>query len=190
MDGWGEGDDSTPTAMCGITRVRIMAKTGTLYTFEQDMAGAELRFNDGSRVEVGFQELPEGMLEKLAGHGWKQKVVDAAAKSRDPETGRSATDAEKIAAMKAVHERIMAGIWAAAGGGGGLGSEKMLLVRALAEFSGKGLEEAKEFINGKTKAQQSALMGNSKIKTIIDRMREQITGDVDSDELLDGFLDD
>lgn len=166
-----------------------MAK-GTLYTFGANENVAWLDFNDGSRAMVEFDQLSSDMAHKLMAHGWKQKVVDAAAKSRDPETGRSAADWEKIEAMKAVAGRILAGVWATVGGGGGVTSEKMFLIRALAEFSGKSMEEAKAFVEGKTKAQQTALAQNAKIKSIIERMRAATIQGVDSDELLDGFLDD
>lgn len=164
-------------------------KKGSLYTFGFDRAGAWFDYADGSRSAVVFDELAEDIRVRLMAHGWKQKLADGAAIPRDQETGRSATVADKINAMQAIAGRIAAGVWAAAGGGGGASSEKMMLVRALAEFSGKSLEDAREFVDGKTKAQQTALATNPKIKAILDRIREESVAMVDSDELLDGFMD-
>lgn len=46
-------------------------------------------------------------------HGYKQKIADAAAISRDTTTGRSATDADKRAAMQEVVDRLNRGEWSA-----------------------------------------------------------------------------
>lgn len=165
-----------------------MAK-GTLYTFSATLDGASMAYADGSVDSVQWSELTDQIRAHLMAHGWKQKVADGAAKSRDPETGRSATDGEKISAMRAIAQRLAAGVWAVTGGGGGASSEKMLLIRALAEFSGKSLDDARAFVDGKTKAQQTALAANAKIKTIVDRLRADSVSMVDSDELLDGFMD-
>lgn len=165
-----------------------MAK-GTLYTFSASIDGASMVYADGSSDAVQWSDLTDQIRAHLMAHGWKQKVADGAAKSRDPETGRSATDGEKISAMRAIAQRLAAGVWAIAGGGGGASSEKMLLIRALAEFSGKSLDDARAFVEGKTKTQQTALTANVKIRSIVDRMRAESVSMVDSDELLDGFMD-
>lgn len=163
-----------------------MAK-GTLYTFTYANGEGTFGFNDGSSVTIPRNALTAEVEERALFHGIKQKVADAAAIPRDTVTGRSANDADKIRAMRAVVERLLAGTWAVSGGGG-VSSDKMFLIRAMAEYSGKSLEEAREFVEDKTKTQQTALMGNAKIKPIIDRMRAESVGNIDSDDLLEEFV--
>ena len=60
--------------------------------------------NGSLRIDVvGFptltmqlRDLSDAMVEQAALHGLKQKIVDAAALSRNPDTGRSATAAKVI----------------------------------------------------------------------------------------------
>lgn len=166
-----------------------MAK-GTLYTFSASMVGARMDYADGTADAIVWEDTTPEIRAALMAHGWKQKVADGAAIPRDTETGRSATTAEKIAAMRAIAARLASGLWnAAGGGGGGQSSAKALLIRAMAEFSGKTIEQAREYIESRTKTQQAALAVNPRIKPIIDRLQEETVSGLDSDELLDGFMD-
>lgn len=120
-------------------------------------------------------------------HGLKQKLVDAAAISRNLETGRAASVDDKVAAVRVVYERLLAGQWNApregAGGGGGL------LFRALCRmYAGKKDEDAiREFLEGKTDAEKTALRKNPKVAAIIDDIRAESgkAASIDTDELLD-----
>lgn len=162
-------------------------KRNALYTYDGTETAGQFTFGSGEVIAVKLADLEPRIVEQLAMHGWKQKVADAAAKGRDPETGRAASDAEKVAAMMAVADRIAAGQWAAAGGGGGVS----LVVMALAELSGKPIAEAREYYAGKTKAEQTALAANARVKAIVDRLTAERVErlDVDSDALLDEFAD-
>jgi hypothetical protein len=172
--------------MPDLMRNRTM-KRNALYTFDGTASQGAFVFSDGATIAVKLADLQPAMVEQLAMHGWKQKVADAAAKGRDPETGRAASDAEKIAAMQAVADRIASGTFNATGGGGGVS----LVVMALAELSGKSIADAREYYAGKTKAEQAALAANARVKVIVDRLTAERVErlDVDSDALLDEFAD-
>lgn len=68
-------------------------------------------------------------------HGWKQRLSDAAAISRDPETGKPASPADKLAAIRALVEHYESGSaeWSRIGQGGG---GKSLTIEAIAELKG------------------------------------------------------
>jgi MoxR-like ATPase len=163
---------------------------GELYTYSADEVGATMSYADGEVDRIIWADLSEEIKLKLLAHGTKQKITDASAKSRDPKTGRSVSAEDKIGYMRAVVEQLREGLWARSGGGGSGSSEKLLLIRALAQFAGKSLEAARDYIDGKSKTEQAALAANPKIRVIIDKMREQTLVGVDSDELLDGFMGD
>lgn len=149
----------------------------------------QLTFANGKRLTLQVRDLPEPILAQALMHGLKQKLVDAAAISRNPDTGASATVEDKFQAVKEVYDRLLAGEWnkRAASGEGGEGG---LLFRALAKFydGAKSEEEIREFLAGKSKAEQAALRENARIKPIIEALRPKAKPTaMDTDAMLDGF---
>lgn len=116
-------------------------------------------------------------------HGFKQKFVDAAALSRNPETGRSATVADKIAAVRVVFDRLASGgPWNLPRGEGA--ATGGLLLRALCElYPARTPEALREYLAGKTAAERTALRQNARIAPIIDRLRGPVAAGA-SDEML------
>lgn len=114
-------------------------------------------------------------------HGLKQKLVDAAAISRNPDTGRSASVDDKIAAVNEIFARLMTGEWnKRREGGSGTGG---LLFRALCiMYPDKPADAVREFLAKKSDAEKAALRRNPKVAAIMDTLRDE--GDVDSDALL------
>ena len=120
-------------------------------------------------------------------HGLKQKLVDAAAISRNPETGRAASVQDKFDAVKEVYDRLLAGEWNKRREGGS-GASGGLLFRALCRmYDGKKTaDDIRAFLEGKTDAEKAALRKNSKVAAIIEEIRAESAkdGDVNADELL------
>ena len=109
-------------------------------------------------------------------HGLKQKLGDAAAISRNPDTGRSASLDDKIAAVREVFDRITSpdGTWnkiRESGDGSGNGG---LLFRALCNiYAGKrSPEQITVFLADKTEAEKAALR---KTAIVADRIRSAST---------------
>lgn len=99
-------------------------------------------------------------------HGFKQKVCDAAALSRDEGTGKPATPADKLAAMREVEVQLAQGDWnrrATGDGTAGMG----LLVAALVRLSGKPRVEVEATVEGWTKEEQAAMRATSAVAPII-----------------------
>ena len=163
-----------------------------------DWAGAdggwiELTFANGKQLNMSTDRLSNDLLYRAVMHGLKQKFVDAAAISRNTETGRAASIDDKYAAVKAVFDRITAGGTWNAPREGGAGAVGGLLLRALCKmYEGKKTkEELVEYLATKTTEQKTALRKNPKVAAIIEELREASAkeSDIDSEELL-GELDD
>jgi hypothetical protein len=149
-------------------------------------------------VVVGFEPMELTPMQLSADchaaatiHGITQKLVDAAAISRNTETGKPATAADKYAAIKEVYDRLVAGgPWNAEREGGTSGG---ILFAALCRlYDGKRTaEQVREFLAGKTDAEKTALRGNPKVADVvraIEAERAEKTG-VDSDEQLTQLLE-
>jgi len=149
-----------------------------------------LSFAHGEILRVYADTLIPSILDQAVMHGLKQKLVDAAAISRNPDTGMSATIADKYDAVKTVFDRLMAGEWNAVRVGGG--NSGGLLYRALVRLYGerKTADQLKEYLAGKSDAEKAALRKNPKIAAIIAEIQAENADDsIDSDELLAGLED-
>lgn len=142
-----------------------------------------LDFSNGKQLQLQLGDLTDAILEQAVLHGLKQKLVDAAAIGRDPETGRSATPEDKFEAVKAVFDRLLAGQWNATREGGG-GSKGGLLLEALCRlYPAKTRQELRAYLDSKTTKEQAALRKNPKVAAMIAEIKAA-SGDDDSDELL------
>jgi hypothetical protein len=122
-------------------------------------------------IVIDPAEMPDNLNAYAALHGYKQKLVDAAAIERDPDTGRPATPAHKYAAIMAVHDHMVStGEWNRTGGGDGSGSDG-LLVRALVEYLGQSVETVRATVAAWDKRTQAAMRGDPAVAPIIARLR-------------------
>ena len=87
--------------------------TATIVTNEQDSRprALHLKFANGQELAITASQLTNHVMEYAIFHGLKQKLVDAAAISRNPETGRAASVEDKYQAVKTVYDRLLAGAW-------------------------------------------------------------------------------
>lgn len=122
--------------------------------------------------------------------GFKNRIVDAAAKSVDPATGKPASASEKRAAMAAIIEHLESGTseW-------GLrtvrasASDDTLLIAALMEVMGQS-DRAKVAASVKTwePAKRAAVRMREDVKAVLDRMTAEAAADVDTDALLEELM--
>lgn len=147
-----------------------------------------LSFLSGRSVTVNPDTLDTEIRKQATIHGLKQKLVDAAAIARDTNTGRSATAADKEAAVMEVFDRITrtdgTATWnkvreAGATAVGGL------LVAALMQLTGKDKPAILEFLAGKSNEEKAALRKNQKVAEIIHALQAaNVNPDIDTDALL------
>ena len=149
---------------------------------------------DGERIHLDANQLTREIFEAATMHGLKQKLVDAAAISRNPDTGRSATTADKMAAIREVYERLLAGEWnkRREGSGGAAGG---LLFSALCRlYAGSKTDaEVRAFIEAMDDKQQAAMRAHAKVAPIIEAIKAERAAkrpevaSVDVDAMLAGF---
>lgn len=124
---------------------------------------------------------PDSLLTKFAAHGVEQKLGDETAGTQDVDD--MILDVENLIA------RLEKGEWTKAREGGGMGGAS-ILIRAMAEYGGKSVEQVKDWMKGTTKAQRDALTVSPRIKPIIERLQAERAAkatSVNTDELLEGF---
>ena len=150
-----------------------------------------LTFANGETLTMRGDALNSDVQQYAMMHGLKQKLVDAAAISRNPETGRAASVEDKYQAVKTVYDRLLAGQWNAVREGGG--ATGGLLLQALVRmYAGrKTPDQLREFLADKTDAEKAALRKNPRVAQIIEDIRAEQgkAAGIDTDELL-GELED
>lgn len=147
-----------------------------------------LTFGTGNTLEFQPSMTTPEIATMAMMHGFKQKLVDAAAISRNPDTGKSATFADKEAAVREVYDRLVNGQWnkAREGGDGGMGLFVAALVRL---YPAKGLDGVKAFLEPMSDEQITALKRNPKVAATMAEIRAERAGanQINSDELLSGL---
>ena len=167
---------------------RNAAISATIVTNETDgrPCALHLKFANGQELAITASQLTTHVMEYAIFHGLKQKLVDAAAISRNPETGRAATVEDKYQAVKTVYDRLLSGQWNAAREGGG--ATGGLLLQALCRmYAGrKTPDELKAFLADKSDAEKTALRKNPRVAQIIEDIRAETgkAANIDTDELL------
>jgi hypothetical protein len=133
-----------------------------------------ITFAHGKELTVKASDLTNEVMEYAIFHGLKQKLVDAAAIGRNPETGRSATITDKYEAVKAVYDRLIAGRWNAERGEGGAPAGGLLFAALVRMYAGKKSDEAiREFLAGKDDKQKAALRKNPRVAEIIEQIKAE-----------------
>ena len=165
------------------------AKRTPAVTAEIDGTRLVFTGDNGRELAVSVEQLTEDIRVQAMMHGLKQKIGDAAAISRNPETGRSATTDDKFDAMAEVLNRLLSGSWnkTREGGEGGTGG---LLFKALCKIkSDKTPAEVRAYLEARTKEEQAALRKVPAIAAAIEEIKAASAkdGGIDGEALLAGF---
>lgn len=149
---------------------------------------------EGHLIHVNATELSDEIRHAALMHGLKQKIVDAAAISRNPETGRSATITDKFDAMSEVATRLYAGEWnKRRESGEGSGTGGLLFAALVRLYAGRKTDdEIRAFLATKTDKEQAALRASSRVAPIIQAIKDERAakkGLPDGDDLLAGLDD-
>ena len=171
--------------MSNETAKRTPAITATIDGMTLTFTG-----DNGRVLTLNAETLAREVWDAAVMHGLKQKIGDAAAISRNPETGRSATTDDKFDAMAEVLNRLMAGSWnkpREAGDHVGAGG---LLFKALCRVKvDKTPAEVKAYLDGRSKDEQAALRKVPVIAAAIDAIRAESAkaAGIDGEALLADF---
>lgn len=154
-----------------------------------DDNGLTLAFCDGRTIRVDIHRLDVAIIAQATLHGLKQKLVDAAAISRNTDTGRAASVDDKFNAVDEVFKRLMAGSWNK-GRDGGTAVRGGLLFRALCMvYPDKTPEAIRSFLEKKTPKEKTALRNLEKIAAIIATLQADSVDDGMADAMLDELND-
>jgi hypothetical protein len=140
-----------------------------------------LNFSHGQSIIVNTMDLCPEVIGQALMHGLKQKLVDAAAISRDPSNGRAATVETKYQAVNEVAHRLLVECkWNKEREGGATGG---LLKRALIKlYEGrKTPEQIDEYLAKLSDKDKAALRKNPKVAPIIDELRNADAKDAGED---------
>lgn len=135
-------------------------------------------------TSLDLTKVHDGLHRRAEIHGWIQRISDAAAISRNPETGLPATAGDKLSAMDRLVQHYMSGTgdWSPVRSRA-IGSDETLLSRVLTEvYPDKTPERIREYVTGLRSAERSAIL--TKFKDIADRIRAENSADVDAEALL------
>lgn len=156
-------------------------KSNACMTFAYDAPSRTLGwlFSDGSTLEYVHADVApvDSLTIPALVHGFKQKIADGGAISRNAETGKPATVADKRDAMARIVENLKAGDWyAERKGGGAIGG---LLAVAIANVDGSDVEKVREYLKGKTQKQRDAIGANKKYAGELAKLRKARVVDLD-----------
>lgn len=137
------------------------------------------------------------MQHMAAVHGFIQRISDGAAMSRDKETGKPATPAEKLARMQAIADHYAGGAtaWGMNRTGEGKGGQgPSIVVRAFAAIQGLSMADALARVREQAEKQRTTTKAYLKklatAKAIIDKVAELRAAEAsaDGDEMLAELL--
>ena len=105
---------------------------------------------DGDQLVFRAENAHPGMRAYAEFHGWKQRLSDTAALSRNNETGRSATDSERMREIRrlAAYYESGADNWSVRASGEARETGGLVL-RAVAAIQGVSVEEMRERLTAK-----------------------------------------
>lgn len=133
-----------------------------------------MAWSDGVRAELDVSKLSDDVLEQAKIHGLRQKLGDAAAMSRNPETGQSATIADKRSRVEAVAQYLRDGHWTAPTRATPETSSRAILVEALCRLN-TSADRAKiaDAIAAKTPAEIAAMSAVPRVASVIAAIRAE-----------------
>lgn len=150
--------------------------------------------DNGRVITVNAEELSREMWDAAVMHGLKQKLVDAAAISRNTETGRSATTSDKMDAIAEVATRLYAGQWNKTREGGTGATGGLLLQALIRLYAGRKTDaELKVYVEGLSEKEQAAVRASARVAPIIAAIKAERDAKkadkIDGDALLAGLDD-
>lgn len=154
---------------------RVSAINSEVLVFEVLGVG-ELRFDTSQAHDI--------VRANAERHGWIQRISDAAAISRDPETGKPASAQDKFDAMSRLVAHYESGTaeWSRKPVAGER-EKGGLLFKALCQMSpSKSPEEIRVWMGTKTKKELNKIRVSERVSAVIDAMRPT-ADDVDLSEL-------
>lgn len=170
--------------------------TATITTEVNEAAMTILfKVKDAGEITLSLTKISEANRTKAMFHGMTQRISDAAAISRNAETGKPASPQDKLKAMQTLVEFYETGTaeWTRKRAAGeGAGYSNGLLVQCLKRlYVSKTAEQIETFVKGLKPSERVALLASDKIRVIADEIRAEAAKEtkVDAEALLAGLED-
>lgn len=147
----------------------------------------------GQTITVRLGDFNDSIREAAMLHGFKQKIVDAAALSVNPDTGKSATAEDKLLAMRDVVTQLSQGDWNRRATGDGTGNQG-LLVAALIRVTGNDAATVEATVGAWDAATQAAMRASPQVAPVIATIKAERAAKrpevarVDAGALLSGLM--
>lgn len=138
-------------------------------------------------IEVDIRRLSADIVRRLTLHGLAQKIGDAAAKERDPVTGKSATWAVKHASMRRIADALLAGEWSVKAERTPPDAITPDRVEAVARARGTDVATIDRWLNGLTPERRTAVFGHASVQVELARMRAERIAAANPDPDADPF---
>lgn len=175
----------TPTQVSTPAQPESMRKNSIL-KIETSAEAVTMTWADGIVDKLEIARLSKPIIEAAIENGLKQKLGDAAAISRDPITGRSATIQTKRERVRAVAKNLLDGHWIAPTRSGNSGGDSIrrTLIDALLQLNPSlDRERVTAAITAKSHAEVLAMRAVPRVAEVIARLAG--AGNVDADGMLD-----
>ena len=140
-------------------------------------------------VELDTNKVHASNREYAMFYGFKQRIADKAAQSRDEKTGLPASPRVKFAAMEAMVRHFESGSdqWTMRASRGPDEGMTVLGEAIMLWKPSSNRDEVLAKLVAMTKAQRDALMIEPQLRPFVDKVRAEQTRDIDTEELLAGF---
>lgn len=177
--------------------MQTKVKANSIVTSQVTPEGIVFSVKDAGSITLNLSAVSEAIKARACLHGLNQRIIDAAAKSRDPSTGMPAAPQAKLEAMKRLVDHYASGTedWSPAreaSSGPGLDA---LALFAVAEATEKDLPTTRAFIEaGATKhgitqrAYLAKLCTSALVAPILTRLRAAQAPEVSADDELEGLM--
>jgi hypothetical protein len=166
-------------------------KSNSVITHALDGSHLTFMVQDAGNVVLDMDKLSDAVKRRATVHGMIQRISDAAALSRDSVTGKSASAADKLAAMRELVEHYSTGTaeWRRTSERSprALGDVGLLIAALMAQDTARDEEKVRAKVKTFTKAQIAALLNHADVKPFADAIRSAGTAGVNAEELLAGI---
>lgn len=165
-------------------------KSNSVITTDYDAVNRVWIFNVAGELPVKLHrdKLHAEIIERALVEGMSDRIADKAAKSRDKITGLPASPVEKRAAMQGLVDTYETGtpVWSTYGESNA-GIDIVLLEALKLAYPAKTEKELREFLGGKSRVQQSALVVSDELVEYVTAARKKLTAGIDTAALLAGL---
>ena len=160
------------------------AKSNSIVTTNWDMEAGTITINviGSGSIIFDLNAVHPDNVTTAAYHGFTQRLVDAAALSRDPVTGRPADPSEKHRAIKQLADYYMSGAsdWRVVRGAGEVGGLTLRAVAAVQGVSVEVMSARLDELAEKRGTTRKALLAKLAASDAVRAKMEELRGPVDS----------